>query len=216
MHLDWPRSGNNLANLKLDDCSTMKTWKKIVKDHDHVVCRSRTKGTFLISSGVVDRTLQIIMKIRVTCTADFLRPLHKSSFAKATCYKRVLLLRVFFEHIWGEKAFFEMNYLNGRSPTKAVQVTRVLPPSWSFDGKLNGSILGGTDKNDMNEFFEQKWKLVFEILTTNKNSYILLCYPIALAYRTRIIPAINFRHLFDKQSAILENSLSLIDGQKFT
>ena len=109
-----------------------------------------------------------------------------------------------------------MNYLNGRSPTKAVQVTRVLPPSWSFDGKLNGSILGGTDKEDMNEFLNKNEKLVFEILTTNKNSYILLCHPIALAHRTRIIPAISFRHLFNKQSPILENSLTLIDGQKFT
>ena len=109
-----------------------------------------------------------------------------------------------------------MNYLNGRSPTKAVQVTRVLPPSWSFDGKLNGSILGGTDKKDMNEFLNKNEKLVFEILTTNENSHILLCYPIALAHRTRIISAINFRHLLDKQRAILENSLSLIDGQKFT
>ena len=136
MHLDWPRSGNNLANPKLDDCSTMKTWKKIVKDHDHVVCRSRTKGTFLISSGVVDRTLQIIMKIRATCTADFLRPLHKSSFAKATCYKRVLLLRVFFERIWGKRPFLKwITSMEGHQlrPYKWHEFSRlleVLTESW--------------------------------------------------------------------------------------
>lgn len=104
-------------------------------------------------------------------------------------------------------------YRIGKVPTEAVHVTRARPPASSFELKVKGSILGGSEKGLwVNTIYLLR---AFHIITEDVDCDLLLGCPTSLIHRARVGSCIRWNDILEQQSSIAEHDLPLIERQLF-